>query len=753
MQQTLQVNPYLDGSMLNSFKPGSQPRGSHFRWAFCLIFLQTVIFSLAQEVFDEQSLTKRVKESIVTIRHMDRSGNENGVGTGFVIGANGLVATSLHVIGEARAVEVVLADGSRHEPTAVHAWDRALDLAVMRLDLKGMKPLPLGDSDALVSGEKVIAVGNPMGLERSVVSGVISGFRRFEHARMIQLAIPIEPGNSGGPLFNPKGQVLGLLNMKSTLTPNLGFATPINALKPLLQRPNSMTMNKWLRLGELDERLWKSSMGALWSSKVDRISVQGQGAGFGGRSLCHFHQEPREFPYEIEVRVRLGDESGAAGLIFGSDGADRQYGFYPSNGQVRLTRFDGPSVYSWNILNQVQSPHYRPGDWNVLRVRHEKKRILCYVNHQLVIESVDRGLPIGQVGLAKFRDTQADYAEFTLNTDPAEEHELATDADLFEMLSTLHTELEAKDASLQGLVDSIPDQTPKRLNDLAQLLEHRTGQIRQLAVESHRREIQKQLNKELNQEDAKVNLLRAALLIAKHDYPELNLKAYEHAVDRMALDIKTYHDSHDEKQDMVDSLVDFLFKENGYHGSFVDYENAANSYLNKVIDDREGLPISLSVLFIELAERLEIQGVTGLPLPGHFLVKHHPEGKDPSLIDVFHSGKRLTYDEADSLALQTQAVDVRSEFMESATKHDIIRRMLTNLRYFTQENRSLKEALPYLDLMVAIDEEDSNLRLERATVSLRVGRRETARSDFEWLLQKKPEGLRLDRIREALRSL
>ena len=753
MSQTLRVNPQCIDSILYRLVLGHLSISPFRLSLLCLASLTLSFTSKAQESFDEQTLTQKVKDAVVTIRHMDRAGNENGVGTGFVIDSDGLIATSLHVIGESRMVEVLFADGSRHEPVAVHAWDRALDLAVLRLDLKDLPAQPLGDSDALASGEKVIAVGNPMGLERSVVSGVISGFRRFDHARMIQLAIPIEPGNSGGPLFNPKGEVLGLLNMKSTLTPNLGFATPINALKPLLARPNTMTINKWLRLGALDERLWTSSMGALWSSKVDRISVQGQGAGFGGRSLCHFHQQPEKFPYEVEVQVKLGHEAGAAGLIFGSDGGDRQYGFYPSNGQMRLTRFDGPSVYSWNILNQVQTPHYRQGDWNVLKVRHEKDRILCFVNQRLVIESNDQGLRLGQVGLAKFRDTQADYSKFRLDRSPGALIERANGIGLKNLLSKVEIYLESKEPSLESLFQSLSDQSPDQLHLLAETLEHRTKQIRRLALESHRKKMRTELQQELNQDESEINLLRATLLIAKHDHPVLNIQAYQNAVHHMVEDIQKAHASQIGMPEMLDSLVDYLFKENGYHGSYTDYENAANSYLDKVIDDREGLPITLSVLFIELAERLGIRGVTGLPLPGHFMVRCELLKGEVKLIDVFNSGKPMTFEEADALAFQYQANEVRSELMEPASKRDIIMRMLTNLRYFTQRNDTLESALPYLDLMVAINSEDANLRLERGTLRLRVGQRESAKSDFQWLLDKQPKGLRLDRIREALRSL
>ncbi|MDB4665183.1 tetratricopeptide repeat protein [Verrucomicrobia bacterium] len=712
-----------------------------------------VIYPSSESVaMDPESLTRQVRDAVVTIRHMDRNGHENGVGTGFVIDSKGLIATSLHVIGEARSMEVVMADGSRHQPIEVYAWDRTLDLAVIRLDLSSLSPLPLGDSDALEPGEQVIAVGNPMGLERSVVNGLISGFRRFDHARMIQLAIPIEPGNSGGPVFNQKGEVLGLLNMKSTLTPNLGFATPINALKPLLQRPNSVSMSRWLRLGALDVSLWSTRLGALWSSKVDRIAVQGQGQGFGGRSLCHFHLQPQTLPYELEVRVKLGDESGAAGLIFGSDGADRHYGFYPSNHQLRLTRFDGPTVYDWNILNQVRSVHYREGAWNDFKIRHEASRILCYVNGHLVIDSTDSGLGIGKVGLAKFRDTQADYAGFQLHTSPESMQKPIVDKELGHMLGEFEALFNGPETSVEAWMEALPGQSPEALQAAAEALAHRAEQIRWLAFEAHQNQIRMLLKAEMVKPEQEINLMRAALLIAQHDRPKLNITAYEHAVDRMAVEIRSRGVVSENVQDLMRSLLDYLFKENGFHGSFADYENAENSYLDKVIDDREGLPITLSVLLIELAERLGIQGVSGLPLPGHFLVRYAPKEGQVVLIDAFNMGNIMTFAEADTMALQYQERPTESASMSPASKKDIVLRMLANLRYFAQQNESLAAALPYLDLMIAIDGEDANLRLERATIRLRTGRREGARSDFRWLLDRQPEGVRLDRIREALEA-
>src|SRR3954469_19879849 len=350
-----------------------------------------------------EALVQKIGPSVVVISHFDRDGKEDGVGSGFVISTNGLIATSLHVIGEGRTFKIQFADGASYEPAEIHAWDRQTDLAVIRINATNLNALPIGDSDELRQGTPVIAVGNPLGLKHSVVQGLVSARRAFDGVEMIQLAIPVEPGNSGGPVLDMQGRVHALLTMKSAMSANLGFATPINELKPLLKRPHPIAMDRWIRLAALNTNDWQVLFGAHWSQKGGRIIADTPGSGFGGRSLCLWQRPLPSSPSEIAVTVLLDDESGAAGLVFGSDGHQKHYGFYPSAGQLRLTRFDGPDVFSWTILEQIPSPHYRKGDWNTLRVRHEEGRILCYVNDHLVIESEDRGLPPGKVGLAKFR--------------------------------------------------------------------------------------------------------------------------------------------------------------------------------------------------------------------------------------------------------------------------------------------------------------------------------------------------------------
>ena len=261
-------------------------------------------------------IAETVKPSLVKVIQVGRQGVA-GLGSGFVVRADGLIATNRHVIGDARRIRVETSDGKVEEVTEVFATDVHLDLAILRVARKDLKPLPLGDSEKLRQGDRIVAMGNPEGLAYSVAEGVISEPRReIEGVAMIQVAVPIERGNSGGPLLDRQGRVLGLLTLKSARTDNLGFAMPVNELKKLIEKPNPVPMSRWLTIGVLNPRVWKPLMGAQWSQRAGVVNVEQPGDGFGGRALCLWMAEKPGAPFEAEVTVRLDDEAGAAGLIF-----------------------------------------------------------------------------------------------------------------------------------------------------------------------------------------------------------------------------------------------------------------------------------------------------------------------------------------------------------------------------------------------------------------------------------------------------
>lgn len=168
------------------------------------------------------------------------------MGSGFIVDSDGYIVTNAHVIGDGKYenITVSLIDGTT-EVGEVLWYDTTLDLAVVKINKTGLPAVELGDSDTLMVGEPTVAIGNPMtlDLERTVTQGIISGLNRsiaFEDGTVIEPLIQtdasINSGNSGGPLFNAKGQVIGINTAKMSTAEGLGFSIPINTAKPIIEQ-------------------------------------------------------------------------------------------------------------------------------------------------------------------------------------------------------------------------------------------------------------------------------------------------------------------------------------------------------------------------------------------------------------------------------------------------------------------------------------------------------------------------------------
>ena len=696
-----------------------------------------------------EELASAVRGSVVVIKHLGRDGAQDGIGSGFVVSPDGLIATSLHVIGEARPMTIQFPGGRPLPVQEIRAWDRKLDLAIVKVDASGLKALPLGDAESLKQGTEIVAIGHPQGLEQSVVRGVVSAMREFDDGPLIQLAIPIEPGNSGGPALDMDGRVVGILTLKSVVTENLGFATPVNALKKLLDHPNPVPMDRWLTIGGLKPGQWKALMGARWTQRGNLVKVEGKGSGFGGRSLCLSKREVPETPYELAVQVRLKDEAGAAGLIFAADGGDAHFGFYPTAGQFRLTRFDGPDVFSWTILDQRRSRQYRPGKWNLIKVRVEKEKLLCYVNGELLIESSVIPARSGQVGLAQFRQTEAEFKDFQvgkkiLDASIPEAEKAAIEEQIDRM------EKGAKVRDLDRLGES-PEPSRTLLFERARVLEERAAALRQAAGFVHQEWVARELKELLAKPEKEINLFRAALWIAKLDNPDLDMQACETELAGMAVEVRKAAGEKASQEQKLTALRHYLFAENGFHGSRSDYYNRANSYINDVLDDREGIPITLSVLFIELAQQIGLDGVAGIPAPGHFLVAHTPASGPVEWIDVFDQGKSLA--EKDVKTLWGPLNPSSESWNRPATKREIIARMFRNLLGIAMREENIARTGAYLDIILALEPESAAERWTRAILRIQTGDTDGARLDLRWLRDKEPPGIDQNRVQELIQSL
>jgi serine protease Do len=184
-------------------------------------------------------LFKEWAPSVVCIQVAVEEGE--GGGTGFAIDDSGTIATNQHVIRGAKAVKVKLFSGKWIEQVDLLTEDHESDLALLRVKTsEPLNPVSLGDSDAVTVGERIIAIGNPLGLEYTLTDGLVSSRRILEGKPMIQMSVPVSPGNSGGPVINVHGQVVGVTTLQITggffgRAQNLNMAVPIKALRALIK--------------------------------------------------------------------------------------------------------------------------------------------------------------------------------------------------------------------------------------------------------------------------------------------------------------------------------------------------------------------------------------------------------------------------------------------------------------------------------------------------------------------------------------
>jgi S1-C subfamily serine protease len=193
------------------------------------------------------------------------------LGSGFVIDKSGRIVTNYHVIEGAQEVEVNFS-GDDRVPARVVGSDPSTDLAVLEIDAqaRALTPLPLGNSDAVRVGDSVVAIGNPFGLERTVTAGIVSALQReivapngYTIDKVIQTDAPINDGNSGGPLLNAEGEVIGVNSQIESSggggNVGIGFAVPISTVREVVSQilENGRVEHAYLgvRMQAIDENL------------------------------------------------------------------------------------------------------------------------------------------------------------------------------------------------------------------------------------------------------------------------------------------------------------------------------------------------------------------------------------------------------------------------------------------------------------------------------------------------------------------
>ena len=243
-------------------------------------------------------------------------------------------------------------------------------------------------------------------------------------------------------------------------------------------------------------------------------------------------------------------------------------------------------------------------------------------------------------------------------------------------------------------------------------------------------------------DDAHLPLWEAALLIARDEYPDLNIESYRRRMARMGRRAMAAVANIDDVTECTRVLNDFVYGELGLTGNHDDYLDPRNSYLNDVLDRRTGNPISLAVVHIELARRAGIP-LEGVSFPGHFLVRLATDD-GILVIDPFNRGRPLDADELKQRARphlgdqdlpDSQLLDL----LAPASNRAILARMLRNLKGLYSEQQDWARALRCTDRLIALDDTQPHETRDRGLMYLKLGHLAAARRDLDTYLSTRPE--------------
>jgi len=274
----------------------------HRYFCLCIILLlgNTISAFAQQETLPE--LIRRVKPSVVAVINYDAKGEVQMTGTGFFL-RPGQVLTNLHVIDGARSAEIRTLDGKgKTYPVAgMLSIDDEGDLALLSVNLPAERARSLELASALPEeGEDIFVIGNPLRLEGSVSNGIVSAVREVPNlGEIVQITAPISHGNSGSPLFNMKGQVIGIITMKVTNGQNINLALGASRLKNLLEGKlltfdNLAARNKTAPQSEaLAEWWYRNGLNSLWLGNYDS-------------ALGYFENAVNKNPNRAEAWIQVG---------------------------------------------------------------------------------------------------------------------------------------------------------------------------------------------------------------------------------------------------------------------------------------------------------------------------------------------------------------------------------------------------------------------------------------------------------------
>jgi regulator of sirC expression with transglutaminase-like and TPR domain len=255
-------------------------------------------------------------------------------------------------------------------------------------------------------------------------------------------------------------------------------------------------------------------------------------------------------------------------------------------------------------------------------------------------------------------------------------------------------------------------------------------------------------------EDERVDLLRAALTFARIDDPHLDIEHYVRRVEGFARRAAAKIQDQDDPVQIIAGLNEVLFQEEMFRGNTVDYYSPRNSFLHQVLDRCLGIPITLALVYMEVARRVSLQ-LFGVGMPGHFLLKHYDVDGRAVLIDVFERGSIVTEEDCRQKldVIYSGQLALQPEFLLPVTRRQMLTRMLNNLRSVYLSQRDFRRAVQVVDLVLVIYPRSPEDVKQRAVLRYNLDDYGGALNDFEEYVKMSPDASDAEEIRQTALSL
>lgn len=258
---------------------------------------------------------------------------------------------------------------------------------------------------------------------------------------------------------------------------------------------------------------------------------------------------------------------------------------------------------------------------------------------------------------------------------------------------------------------------------------------------------------EINQPDSSIDLAKAALYIALEEYPNIDPQEYLNALEAMADELREILPVQNYPLRIIQTINRYLYEDLEFAGNDVDYYDPRNSFLNEVIDRRTGIPISLSLVYLEVAKRIDFPMV-GIGMPGHFLIR--PDFEDAGIfVDAFNKGEILFPEDCQARLAQIygQPVELQAAFLAPVSRKQLLGRMLGNLKAIYISQGDGLRVLAAVERILLLFPDALGERRDRGILYYQLGRLREARSDLAIYLTNAPNAPDASRIRQLLDRL